>query len=111
MPAKYKSIDPGTAKRLFEGGAHMVDVRSAAEWEAGHVEGSDRVPTQRISVHSVGRADTVIAVCANGKRSRRAAKKLAKEGYQVYHLEGGLKAWHDIGLPLRSTSGYRPKVL
>ncbi len=111
MTAKFKSIAPETAKRIFEGGAHMIDVRSEDEWAAGHVDGSDRVPTGRISVHSVGRADTIIAVCANGTQSRRAARKLAKEGYQVYHLRGGLKAWQDAGLPLRSSIGSRPQVL
>lgn len=89
----------------------MVDVRSEAEWAAGHVDGSDRVPTGRISVHSVGRADSVIAVCANGKQSKRAAKKLAKAGYQVYHLEGGLQAWQAAGLPLSSSSGARARVV
>jgi rhodanese-related sulfurtransferase len=111
MATKYKSIDPATAKRIYDGGAHMVDVRGETEWSAGHVEGSDRVPVGRISAHSVGRADTVIVVCANGKLSKRAAKKLVKEGYQTYHLSGGLAAWHDVGLPLTSTNGARPTIL
>ena len=111
MAANFKSVDAATAKRILDGGAHMIDVRSEGDWAAGHVEGSDRVPVGRISSHSVGRADTVIAVCANGKQSRRAAKQLAKEGYQTYHLDGGLSAWHEAGLPLTSTNGARPKIL
>ena len=111
MATKFKSVDPATAKRILDGGAHVIDVRGETEYLAGHVEGSDRVSVGRISAHSVGRADTVIVVCANGKLSKRAAKKLVKEGYQTYHLKGGLGAWHDFGLPLTSKNGSRPKIL
>lgn len=110
MATNFKSVDAATAMRLIEGGAHVVDVRAHDEWAAGHIDGSDRVPAGRISKHSVGRADTVLAVCATGKQSRRAARKLVKEGYQVYHLAGGLLAWRDAGLPLRSANGSRPEV-
>lgn len=111
MTAKFKSVGPETAHRIVEGGAHVVDVRDEAEWSAGHVEGSDRIPLGRVGRHSVGRADTVIAVCSNGSRSRRAAKKLAKEGYTVYHLDGGMEAWFQAGFPLQSSNGSRPTVL
>ena len=111
MPAKYKSVGPEVAKRILDGGAHMIDVRPEREWAAGHIEGSDRVPVGRISTRSVGRADTVVVACANGKLSKRAAKKLVKEGYQTYHLDGGLAAWRDAGLRLVSTNGSRPTVL
>ena len=111
MPARYKSVEPDVARRLIAGGAHVIDVRGKEEWAAGHVEGSDRISAGQISSHSVGRADTVIVVCANGKLSKRAARKLAKEGYQTYHLDGGLAAWHDLGLPLISSNGSRATVL
>ena len=110
MGTKYKSVDATTAKRIFDSGAHMIDVRPEEEWAAGHVDGADRVSPGRVGSHSVGRADTVIVVDLTGSRSKRAAKKLAKEGYQVYHLEGGLKAWQEAGLPLRSTNGERPNT-
>lgn len=111
MAAEFKSVDATTASRIVAGGAHVVDIRSEQEWRAGHIEGSDRVAANRISSHSVGRADTVIAVCANGSRSKKAARKLAKEGYRVYHLDGGLEAWHAAGLPLTSSNGQRPTIL
>lgn len=111
MATKFKSVDAAAARRIVDGGAHVIDVRSEDEFAAGHVEGADRIPVGRISSHSVGRADTVIAVCSNGSRSKRAAKKLAKEGYQVYHLEGGLEAWTAGGLPLVSNTGDRARIL
>lgn len=111
MASDYKSVDAATAKKLRDGGAHFIDVRSEHDWNAGHVEGSDRVPRGQVNAHSVGRADTVMAVCANGSKSKRTAKRLAKAGYSAYHLEGGLSAWAAAGLPLVSNNGERPKIL
>ena len=111
MAAKFKSVDAQTAHRIVESGAHVVDVRDEEAFAAGHVEGADRVALGRVGSHSVGRADTVVAVCANGSRSKRAAKKLAKDGYQTYHLEGGLLEWQAAGLPLRSNNGSRPTII
>ncbi len=111
MTTEINSVDAQTAKRIYDSGAHMIDVRGEAAWAAGHVEGSDRVPAGRVNAHTVGRADSVITVCRTGSKSKRAARKLAKAGYSVYHLEGGLTAWHAAGLPLRSTNGNRPTII
>lgn len=111
MGTKFKSVDAETAKKLVDAGAHMIDVRTEREWTAGHVEGADRVIRGQVGSHSVGRADSVIAVCADGSKSKRTAKRLAKAGYSAYHLAGGLKAWDAAGLPLRSGDGNRPTIL
>ena len=111
MATKIKSVDPGTAKIILESGAHMIDVRSEQEWAAAHVEGSDRVAAADLGSHSVGRADTVVVVCRSGSKSKRAAKKLAREGYRVYHLAGGLVAWRSSGLPLVASNGARTPAL
>ena len=110
MAAKFTSVDAKTAKVISDSGARIIDVRPEAEWSAGHVEGSDRVDPGRLGAQSIGRADAIIVVCRNGSKSKKAAKKLAKEGYRVYHLKGGLEAWHDLGLSLASTNGARATV-
>ena len=89
----------------------MIDVRSKEEWDAGHVEGSDRVARGSVNSKTVGRADAVITVCRNGSKSKRAAKKLAKEGYRVYHVSGGLEAWANLGLSIISSNGDRAKII
>ena len=110
MAARFKSVDAKTAKVIFDSGAHIIDVRPEAEWSAGHVEGSDRVDPNRVGAKTIGRADAIVVVCRNGSKSKRAAKKLAKEGYRVYHLKGGLEAWYALGLSLVSTNGARATV-
>ena len=111
MAATYKSVDAGTAKRLVDAGARTVDVRSKEEWDAGHVEGADRARKARIGPEDIGRADTVLVVDRDGRKSRRAAKRLAKFGYTVYRLEGGLLAWQEAGFPLASATQRRAEIL
>ena len=89
----------------------MIDVRSRDEWTAGHVEGSDRVASSEVNSNTVGRADAVITVCRNGSKSKRAAKRLAKEGYRVYHVKGGLEAWTALGLSIVSSNGARARII
>ena len=36
----------------------------------------------------------VVTVCAAGKTSLKAAEQLKEKGYEVYSLEGGMKAWN-----------------
>jgi rhodanese-related sulfurtransferase len=43
----------------------------------------------------------IILHCASGGRSALAAKTLKEMGYEnIAHLEGGIKAWKDAGLPV-----------
>jgi rhodanese-related sulfurtransferase len=51
---------------------------------------SDLLPERRVILH-----------CARGGRSARAAVTLAAMGYRdVAHLDGGLTAWRQAGLPV-----------
>ena len=45
----------------------------------------------------------LIVVCATGSRAGKAAAQLRANGYgEVYVLAGGLAAWREAGLPIRS---------
>ncbi len=45
----------------------------------------------------------LIVVCATGSRAGKAAAQLRASGYgEVYVLAGGLAAWREAGLPIRS---------
>lgn len=82
-------------KALVNNGAVIVDVRSPAEFNAGHIKGSRNVPVERIS----GKAGElkrlnkpIITVCKSGVRSGMAKSVLASEGIEAYN--GG--AWHQL---------------
>ncbi|HEX4684160.1 MAG TPA: rhodanese-like domain-containing protein [Gemmatimonadaceae bacterium] len=85
----------------------IVDVRGRPEWETGHIPGAEHryLGDLLTSMLSVPR-DTPIAVhCQGGTRSAIAASLLQAEGFtDVANIKGGIRAWHDAGLPVIADS-------
>lgn len=95
---------PGLAGKLRAGEATVLDVRSAAEWEAGHVEGSIHVPYQNLrdgvpdEVRKAGDKPLAV-VCGSGVRSALAASLLKRAGVEnVEHVADG-------GVPMLAGEG------
>ena len=85
--------------------ALLLDVRETAEYEGGRLPNAMHVPLSQIESRAVelGKhvARPVIAYCELGNRSRMAGGALAKAGFaEIYHLNGGIRAWRDAGLPI-----------
>ncbi len=97
---------PGSAERVKQEQVVLLDVRSAAEWEAGHVEGSVHVPYQRLregvpeEVQNVQKPLAVI--CGSGVRSALAASLLKRAGVKnVEHVaDGGVPDLEGAGIDL-----------
>ena len=85
------------AEQLASGKAPLVlDVRTAAEWDEGHIDGSRNVPLQRLPerLAEVPADRRVVVHCATDYRSTIAASLLEQAGRtQVETLVGGLGAW------------------
>lgn len=90
--------------RMKEGtGLWLIDVRSAAAYEAVHIEGSVNIPAEALKFKKFPAQKTLILVDdALGQRdARKAAEALVKNGQErVSILEGGLALWKLEGLPL-----------
>lgn len=82
------------ARRLVEGGATLLDVRTRGEFEQGHLEGAQLVPVQELAVRlaEVPRDRPVVVYCRSGHRSSQAAALLAESGYEVHDL-GSIQNW------------------
>jgi rhodanese-related sulfurtransferase len=80
----------------------FLDVRTDAEYEAGHIEGSVHIPLQQLPERrtELDPGRSYIAVCQVGQRSELAASFLAAHGFEAENLEGGLESWTAVGLPL-----------
>ena len=81
----------------------LADVREYPEFAAGRIVGSRLLPLGELerSAAELDRVQPVVCVCRSGKRSAQAAEKLASLGFtHVQHLDGGLLAWEQAGLPL-----------
>jgi rhodanese-related sulfurtransferase len=109
--AQVGIVHPKEAKdQVDTGGAVLLDVREAEEWQHGHIEGSIPAPRGLVEFfadptsprHKEGLTPDrrVIVVCASGARASLAALSLKEMGYEdVAVLDGGLKAWIEAGLP------------
>lgn len=83
----------------------VVDVRERAEYETGHIPGSQLLPLGRLITTHLRLPTTreIVLVARTGRRSRQAVSLLAHQGWtQTVHLEGGIVAWQAAGLPLAS---------
>jgi phage shock protein E len=93
---------PALARRLVrEQGALLLDVRSAAEFESGHVDGARLVPHDEVggrideiaSLLDGDRNKPIVVYCRSGKRSKKAKQTLEQAGFtQVVDL-GGMSSW------------------
>ncbi len=97
---KFKSITAYDFAALIDSSkVNIVDVRSAAEHDAGHIPGTDwnidvKSDSFVFQSHMLLAKDTPVAVyCRSDNRSKTAAKLLAKEGYKVYELSSGFNGW------------------
>jgi rhodanese-related sulfurtransferase len=83
-------VDAATARKLVEAGVKVVDVRTPAEFEAGHVPGAVNIPFDEVRRRAgeIGPPSTpVLLYCRSGRRTGIARRTLAELGYaQLYDL-------------------------
>lgn len=103
-----------TAAELASGETLLVDLREPQERaQDGVIPGADRAargmlecdvdPTSPYHRPEFDPGRRVILRCASGSRSALAAGTLLPLGYaQVAHVEGGLKAWKEVGRPVNA---------
>jgi rhodanese-related sulfurtransferase len=100
-------ISPADAKRLIDSGAQLIDVRTDAEYEAGHIPGSRHIPLADVQPQAAGleHDQPLIIYCRSGDRSGLAADAFAASGWDAHSITGGLEAWKEEGLPLEPADG------
>jgi phage shock protein E len=85
-----------TGWELIEKGALLIDVRSADEFEGGHIEGAINIPHSEIEALKQAIGDehdrSVVFYCGSGRRADRARLQLEAEGYTGIFNASGLDA-------------------
>jgi hydroxyacylglutathione hydrolase len=84
------------AQSLAHAGVTLVDVRSDAEWSAGHIAGARHLPLGRLTdrLAELPRSKPIVLQCQSGSRSAIAASLLRARGFDpVLNLTGGISAW------------------
>lgn len=92
---KYE-INMEELKQKQQNGAIIIDVRSAQEYNEGHLNYAKNIPDYKINNNIVNiiqnKNQEIVLYCESGTRSKKAYKKLTKYGYtNVYNLYGGLE--------------------
>ena len=106
-----KTVDADTVIALIQKTNNLVilDDRSAADYEAGHIEGAVRlidtdITNESILAQHVKSKDAPVLFYCNGVKCGRAAKATLKAvgwGYSnVYYYALGMEEWKDRQLPL-----------
>ena len=99
------SITPAElqARRESDAAPLIVDVRSPEEFASGHIPGAVNIPYDQVAQRMSELQSThgVALYCAVGPRARKGESALLAAGQtEVLHLEGGLTAWQQAGLPM-----------
>lgn len=101
LTAEKDDFNPALSAELVKEGALLLDVRSVAEFDSGHVEGAKNIPHTEISkrkeeIEALTKGDhtqTIVVYCASGRRSGIAKKTLQQLGYTRVVNHGGLSSW------------------
>ena len=109
-PQLAAEIGADDARALHERGeAVFLDVREPREWDQGRIAGATHLPLGDVEARAaevLDRSRPVVAYCATGRRSLRAAETLAALGYEpVTSLAGGIEDWFAHAYPVDVPDG------
>ena len=84
--------------------AAVIDIRVADSYAKGHIIDAQSIPAAELIANTKKyeklKLRPVIIVCNTGAESQKTAALLLKQGYNVYSLAGGLRAWSAADMPL-----------
>lgn len=95
------TLGPVELKQMIEDQEqiNIVDVRAKTDYEKGHIKDAISIPKKEIelNLHKLSREKINIVYCYTGEchLAARAAVMLAKNGFPVMELDGGIESWRD----------------
>ena len=104
--AGYKDLSVAEFAKMTEDKQNVIlDVRTAKEFEAGHITGAVNLdvmsPDFEKKAAALDKNKIYLVHCASGVRSVRACKKLDQLDFpKLYNLPGGFRAWVNAGEPV-----------
>ena len=91
LKSLFSSGEKKSISQLLEEGATIVDVRTPAEFKAGHLKQSINIPLDQLKaqLNKVDKDKPVITCCASGMRSASAKRIFKANGYEEVVNGGG----------------------
>jgi rhodanese-related sulfurtransferase len=102
----YKDLNVAEFAKMAANKQNVIlDVRTAGEFERGHIAGAVNLdylsPYFAQKARALDKSKTYLVHCATGVRSARACAKLSQLDFpKLYNLTGGFKAWVKAGEPM-----------
>jgi rhodanese-related sulfurtransferase len=79
---------------LMAAGTPLIDVRTAREYEQGHIPGALNIPVDELRDRlNELPASSVVVTCQVGQRGHTAAMMLRELGIEASNLDGGYRTW------------------
>ncbi|MDD4700706.1 MAG: rhodanese-like domain-containing protein [Desulfovibrio sp.] len=108
VPALARDISVQDAAALLENppqGLIILDVRTPAEFSAGHLPGAVNMDylggSFEKQIESLPKDAPVLLYCRTGNRSARADEAMTKAGIgNILHMHEGIIAWQRLDLPV-----------
>lgn len=97
--AVYVNITAEEAKEIMDSqeGYIILDVRTQAEYDEGHIPGAVLIPNTEIEDRAGGelpdKDQLILVYCRSGNRSKQASQILARLGYTNIKEFGGIIDW------------------
>jgi len=89
-------VDGATALQLQQRGVTVLDVRTAMEFEGGHVPGAVNIPYDQVGARTAElgpKGKPVLLYCRSGRRSGIAAAELVRQGFTAVYDFRAMDAW------------------
>jgi phage shock protein E len=103
-------VDPKTLLAANKEDLTVIDVRTSAEYAAGHVPGAVNIPLDELEQrqNELPSEGLIVPYCnmlhPGSSRGEKAASVLNNLGLKAKALQGGFKEWQTAGLPIEETT-------
>lgn len=105
-PSAAVDLNPADFQaKAQEAGVILLDVRTAGEFSAGHIEGALNIDVEGMTfegeIKQLDKTKTYAIYCQSGRRSRIAAETMTNAGFtKLFNLDQGIGSWQSAGLPV-----------
>lgn len=101
-PIGRSSSTDETRRKVQDGTALVLDLRTPAQYAAGHLPGARTVPLEELKEAKawLPKNKEIVVYDVASTRSKQAVRELAAEGFNASELNGGVAGWVRKGLPL-----------
>ena len=100
------TVTAAEAATAIDEGATVIDVRTPAEFAAGHIPDAVNIDVESGSfadeIADLDQAETYVVYCRTGRRSALAADQMAEAGFTSVKDLGGLSSWANAGYPVET---------